>query len=184
LSAEKRPGRSLNALAALRKAGIPAVLAVAGSGPLRSALQSEAADRGLPVRFLGHLGDPADLAVLLATADVALAPGPVETFGLAALEALASGTPVVVSSDSALPEVIGDAGIAVPGEGTGYAQAVLDLMARPGRRQVARAQACRYPWAASVDGFLAAHGSRTASPPAALHRADRADRLNQGQPDR
>ncbi len=173
LSAEKRPGRSLNALAALRKAGIPAVLAVAGSGPLRSALQSEAADRGLPVRFLGHLGDPADLAVLLATADVALAPGPVETFGLAALEALASGTPVVVSSDSALPEVIGDAGIAVPGEGTGYAQAVLDLMARPGRRQVARAQACRYPWAASVDGFLAAHGSRTASPPAASHRADR-----------
>jgi alpha-1,6-mannosyltransferase len=157
LSAEKRPRRSLNALAALRRAGVPAVLAVAGSGPLRSALQTEAAERDLPVRFLGHLGDPDELAVLLATADVALAPGPIETFGLAALEALASGTPVVVSSDSALPEVIGGAGLAAPGEGPAYAQAVLDLMSRPGRRPAARAQACRYPWSASVAGFLAAH---------------------------
>ena len=159
LSAEKRPRRSLNTLAALRKAGVPAVLAVAGSGPLRTALQSEAADRGLPVRFLGHLRDRNELAVLLATADVALAPGPVETFGLAALEALASGTPVVVSAESALPEVIGDAGLAAPGEGAAYARAVLALMSRPDRRQAARAQAGHYPWTASVAGFLAAHES-------------------------
>jgi alpha-1,6-mannosyltransferase len=170
LSAEKRPRRSLNALAALRKAGVPAVLAVAGSGPLRSALQSEAADRDLPVRFLGHLRDPDELAVLLATADVALAPGPVETFGLAALEALASGTPVVVSSDSALPEVIGGAGIAAPGEGAAYGPAVLDLMARPHRRRAAREQACRYPWAASVAGFLAAHDIPAAEPARAQRR--------------
>lgn len=169
LSVEKRPRRSLNALAALRQAGVPAVLAVAGSGPLRSALQSEAADRGLPVRFLGHLGDPDELAVLLATADVALAPGPVETFGLAALEALASGTPVVVSSDSALGEVIGDAGVAAPGEGAAYAPAVLDLMSRPGRRLTARDQAGRFPWAASVDGFLAAHLGASAVRPAEHH---------------
>jgi alpha-1,6-mannosyltransferase len=47
---------------------------------------------------------------------VALAPGPAETFGLAALEALACATPVVVSADSALPEVAGEAGASVPGE--------------------------------------------------------------------
>jgi len=47
------------------------------------------------------------LAKLLAAADVVIAPGPAETFGLSALEALASGTPVVVSSRSALPEVGG-----------------------------------------------------------------------------
>lgn len=41
---------------------------------------------------------------------MAIAPGPAETFGLAALEALACGTPVVVSAESALPEVVGDAG--------------------------------------------------------------------------
>ena len=52
------------------------------------------------------------LAKLLAAADVVIAPGPAETFGLSALEALASGTPVVVSSRSALPEVVGQAGLA------------------------------------------------------------------------
>lgn len=41
---------------------------------------------------------------------MAIAPGPAETFGLAALEALACGTPVVVRAESALPEVVGDAG--------------------------------------------------------------------------
>lgn len=154
LSAEKRPQRSISALAALRAAGVPAVLVVAGGGPLRPALQEEAAERGLPVRFLGHLRDRAELAALLATADVALAPGPVETFGLAALEALASGTPVVVSASSALPEVIGTAGLAAYGEGPAYAAAVRSLLARPGRRASARAQAALYPWSASVAGFL------------------------------
>jgi alpha-1,6-mannosyltransferase len=159
LSAEKRPQRSLEALASLRAQGVPAVLAIAGSGPLRSVLESEAASRGLPVRFLGHVGDRDELAALLATADVAIAPGPVETFGLAALEALASGTPVVVSAESALPEVIGAAGVAAPGEGPGYAAAVRSLMSRPEaqRRLAARQQAERYPWSAAVAGFLAAH---------------------------
>jgi alpha-1,6-mannosyltransferase len=161
LSAEKRPRRSLNALAELRVAGVPAVLAVAGGGPMRVALQAEAAERELPVRFLGHVSDRRELAALLATADVAIAPGPVETFGLAALEALASGTPVVVSSESALPEVIGDAGIAAPGEGPAYASAVRAIVARPvaARRRAARAQAERYPWSAAVTGFLEAHGA-------------------------
>jgi alpha-1,6-mannosyltransferase len=170
LSAEKRPRRSLEALASLRDAGVSAVLAVAGGGPLRPALQAEAADWGLPVRFLGHVADREELAALLATADVAIAPGPVETFGLAALEALASGTPVVVSAQSALPEVIGEAGLAADGEGPAYAEAVQTLMARPEaeRRAEARRQAERYPWSAAVAGFLAAHGvaaeAETASP--------------------
>ena len=48
LSTEKRPRRSLNAVAELRAAGVPAVLAIAGGGPLRGSLQAEAAERGLP----------------------------------------------------------------------------------------------------------------------------------------
>jgi alpha-1,6-mannosyltransferase len=160
LSAEKKPRRSLDAVAALRRAGVPAQLVVAGSGPLLPMLQAEAEKRGLPVSFLGFLGDPALLAALLATADVVLAPGPVETFGLAALEALASGTPVVASAESALSEVIGAAGIVAPGDGPAYADAVLALMERPEdlRRRAAREQAERFPWAAAVDGFLSAHG--------------------------
>lgn len=165
LSAEKKPRRSLETLAALRRSGVPAVLAVAGAGPLRAALQSEAFERGLPVRFLGHVADHDELAALLASADVVIAPGPVETFGLAALEALASGTPVVASAESALPEVIGPAGLAAPGDGPLFARAVRELMSRPVgvRRAAARAQAERFPWSAAVAGFLAAHDAARGS---------------------
>ncbi|MEV6031034.1 glycosyltransferase [Nonomuraea sp. NPDC052116] len=156
LSPEKRPDRSIRALAELRRRGVPAVLVVAGDGPLRRRL-TRLAD-GLPVRFLGHLADRDALAALLATADVALAPGPVETFGLAALEALASGTPVVATRDSALPEVIGPAGAAVADDPAAYARAIEELLSDPARRERARVRAERYGWPAAVRGFLDAHG--------------------------
>jgi len=88
---------------------------------------------------------------------VAIAPGPIETFGLAALEALASGTPVVVDESSALPEVVGMAGAAVPDNG--FAAGVRQLLARPeaDRRAEARARAECFDWRYAVAGFLAAH---------------------------
>lgn len=160
LSPEKRPERSLAALAELRRRGVPAVLVVTGDGPRRDTLMRQAREQRLPVRFLGFVTDGGHLAELLATADIVLAPGPIETFCLAALEALASGTPVVASTDSALPEVLGDAGLAAPGEGPAYADAVLELAARPiaDRRLAARRRAERYSWPAATRGFLAAHG--------------------------
>ena len=98
-------------------------------------------------------------AALLASADVAIAPGPAETFGLAALEALACGTPVVVSAESALPEVVGEAGASVPGED--LAAGVRAVLARPerARRAAARARAEQYDWGTATRGFLAAHGA-------------------------
>jgi alpha-1,6-mannosyltransferase len=159
LSAEKKPQRSLTTLATLRAGGMPVRLVVAGEGPLRSRLVRRAVRGGLPVTFTGFLPGRADLAALLASADVAIAPGPAETFGLAALEALACGTPVVVSAESALPEVVGEAGAGVPGED--LAAGVRDVLARPeaDRRAAARARAERYDWGASVRGFLAVHGA-------------------------
>jgi alpha-1,6-mannosyltransferase len=157
LSAEKKPQRSLNTLASLRADGVPARLVVAGDGPLRPRLERRAARDGLPVRFAGFLPGRAELAALLAGADVAIAPGPAETFGLAALEALACGTPVVVSAESALPEVVGEAGASVAGED--LAQGVHAVLARPetSRRAAARARAEHYGWPAAVEGFLAVH---------------------------
>src|SRR5262249_22951894 len=99
LSVEKKPERSIEAVAGVRAAGVPAVLVVVGDGPLRDRLVRRA--DGLPVVFTGFLHDRRVLGELFATADVVLAPGPVETFGLAALEALSCGTPVVVSASSA-----------------------------------------------------------------------------------
>ncbi|MGW4888821.1 glycosyltransferase [Streptomyces murinus] len=159
LSVEKRPGTALDTLEALIRRGRPAVLVVAGDGPLRARLEQRARERGLPVTFLGHLSDRAALGALQATADLALAPGPAETFGLAALEAMACGTPVVASASSALPEVIGSAGATAADHGEAFADAVELLLDRPEpeRREAARARAECFGWGTAVEAFLAAH---------------------------
>ncbi len=82
-------------LAAWRTVGprTGATLALVGTGPREARLRAQA--EGLAVRWLPFERDRARVADLLAAADLYLAPGPAETFGLSALEALASGTPVL-----------------------------------------------------------------------------------------
>jgi glycosyltransferase involved in cell wall biosynthesis len=70
------------------------------------------------VRFLGYLPD-ATLAVLYRLAAVFAFPSLYEGFGLPPLEAMASGTPVVTSNVSSLPEVAGDAAVLVDPYDTG-----------------------------------------------------------------
>ena len=159
LSVEKRPGMALDTLAELRRRGVRASLVVEGDGPLRTALTRRARAEGLPAVFLGYVGDREAVADLQASADLCLAPGPAETFGLSALEALACGTPVVASASSALPEVVGDAGAAAVDTPEDFADAVEKLLARPepDRREAARARAELFDWQRSVDAFLSAH---------------------------
>ncbi|XCW06539.1 glycosyltransferase [Streptomyces sp. HUAS MG47] len=161
LSVEKRPGTAIDALAELRAAGVSAALVVAGEGPLRDGLERRA--RGLPVRFLGHVADREALADLQASADVCLAPGPAETFGLSALEALACGTPVVASTSSALPEVLGPAGASAADDPAAFATAVRALLAEPEpvRRARARARAELFSWQRATTAFLRAHDALT-----------------------
>ncbi|MFI1978574.1 glycosyltransferase [Streptomyces wedmorensis] len=167
LSVEKRPGMALDALEELRGGGVAAALVVAGDGPLRGVLERRARERRLPVRFLGHVADREALADLQAAADVCLAPGPAETFGLSALEALACGTPVVVSASSALPEVVGTAGAAAADTPAAFATAVRGLLAapEPERRRAARARAEGFSWDRSVAAFLRAHDALPAPGP-------------------
>jgi hypothetical protein len=102
---------------------------------------------------------------------VAIAPGPAETFGLAGLEALACGTPVVVSAESALPEVVGEAGASVAGEDLAAGVTTVLSWPEPTRRAAARARAEHFGWPAAVRAFLAIHEALVAD------EAGRGDRL-------
>lgn len=155
LSVEKRADRSIDALAALRDSGVDARLVVVGEGPLRIRLERQAAH--LPIDFTGFVADRRAVAALLATADVALAPGPHETFGLAALESLACGTPAVVSRTSALTEIItADSGALADNDPMAIAHAVRNLVGRPERhrRVCARHRAEMFSWQRSAAGML------------------------------
>ncbi|MFI1718360.1 glycosyltransferase [Streptomyces litmocidini] len=175
LSVEKRPGTALDALEELRASGVAAALVVAGDGPLRGALERRVRERRLPVRFLGHVAGREALADLQAAADVCLAPGPAETFGLSALEALACGTPVVVSASSALPEVVGTAGASAADTPAAFADGVRSLLAVPEgvRRRAARARAELFSWDRAVTAFLHAHDALPAVRPRVPEEARR-----------
>lgn len=159
LSREKSPGLALDTVLELVRRGCSVRMLVAGSGPQQQRLQRQA--KGSPIHFVGYVSDRQRLARLLASADVLVAPGPVETFGLAALEALASGTSAVVNQASALPEVIGNTGgRSAQGSPGAFADAVEQELAEPAheRAAAARTRAERFPWSTTVAGFLQAHG--------------------------
>jgi alpha-1,6-mannosyltransferase len=156
LSVEKRADRSIDALAALCDAGVDARLLVVGEGPLRAKLERQAAR--LPIDFTGFISNRHTVAGLLASADVTLAPGPHETFGLAALESLACGTPAVVSRTSALTEIITpDSGALADNHPEAIARAVGSVISRPeyDRRSCARRRAEMFTWQRAAAGMLA-----------------------------
>lgn len=167
LSAEKRPGRAVETLAALLARGVPAELTLLGDGPLRPRLAADV--HGLPVRLAGHLRGSAAVAAELATADVALSTCRIEAFGLAALESLACGTPVVTVAGGGVPELLADAtagpapGAVVDDDPDALAAGVLDTLARPGVRVAAQRRGRAHPWSATVDVLLGLHaGARAA----------------------
>jgi alpha-1,6-mannosyltransferase len=85
-------------------------LALLGGGPAAESLRRHRhANR---VTWLPWEGDRERFADILAAVDVYVAPGPAETFGLSALEAMASGTPVLSVDSGAVSELVirGDAG--------------------------------------------------------------------------
>jgi alpha-1,6-mannosyltransferase len=157
---EKHAHRSIDTVASLRDSGVDARLVVVGEGPMRARLERQAAR--LPVDFTGYIGCRDTVATILATADVAIAPGPHETFGLAALEALACGTPAVVSRTSALAEILtAESGAAADNDPAAIAQAVTSIISRPERlrRKDARRRAEQFTWPRAATGMLHALGA-------------------------
>lgn len=86
---------------------ISAKLLMIGDGPDRASAEWTARERGLH-KDVVFLGKQNQVAELLNSADVLLLPSDLESFGLAALEAMASGVPVVCSRVGGLPEVVTD----------------------------------------------------------------------------
>lgn len=85
-----------------------AALALVGDGPSREYFQGQS--RGRRIHWLPYQTDRNQLADLIASADLVIAPGPAETFGLAALEALASGVPLIASDVGAVREIVESSG--------------------------------------------------------------------------
>lgn len=82
-------------------------LRIVGEGPMQYEMMSlvEELDIEHQVRFMGVRGD---IGTMIACADIMLLPSKEESFGLAALEAMACGVPVIASRVGGLPEVIDD----------------------------------------------------------------------------
>ena len=124
-SKEKDPEFLLDIARACKMNGTQIQLVIAGSGPLAKKLVTNAEKEGLPVSFIGFIADKNYLAQLLASADLFLAVGPIETFGLAALEALASGTPVICRDTSAITEIIDSkCGYSLPRDSSQWAEEI------------------------------------------------------------
>jgi glycosyltransferase involved in cell wall biosynthesis len=157
-SKEKEPGLAIDVAADLCRRDVDVHLTMVGTGPMMGELERRA--QHLPVTFTGHVHDRREIARLIAAADVTIAPCRVETFGLAVLESLACGTPVVTSMSGAASEVCGPtAGLAAPSDGAEMADAVVTLLRRNQQslRLRARSRAEEFPWTRTADSVLAVH---------------------------
>ena len=107
-----------------------------GDGPVRPDLDRRVEERGLEQDVL-FLGEQHDLVPWLSVSDVFLLPSAQESFGLAALEAMACEVPVVASKVGGLPEIIEDAvtGFVCPPDAIDeMVDRVVALLSEPDRR--------------------------------------------------
>lgn len=156
LVVEKGPLVLVDAMAEVVKKVPEARLLFAGTGPLQGEIASRIAAKGLEgrARLLGHLDDER-LRDLYSKAWVAAFPSAYEPFGIVALEAMATGVPVVVGSAGGLREIVagGEVGLVVePNNPIALAEAITRLLSDPEAAEAMAAKAksralSEYSWA-------------------------------------
>ena len=159
-SKEKDPEFLLDIARELKAAGANCQMVLAGDGPLRAGLEQQAATEQLPIEFLGFVTDKAKLASLMAGARCFLAVGPIETFGLAALESLACGTYVLCRDSSAISEVISPAcGSALPRDAKLWSQEIKSVLTMDPAKvsNQARLRAEEFSWDKCASNMLKIH---------------------------
>ena len=128
-----------------------AVLTVVGDGPWRGYYERRASELGASVRFVGQVfGDrPAHYAA----ADLYLCPTTIASFGVTLLEAMACGTPMIVSDNLGFRWVIdgGEEAVIIPKDDpTAWADMTIGLLSDPERRaamgRAGVAKAARFAW--------------------------------------
>jgi N-acetyl-alpha-D-glucosaminyl L-malate synthase BshA len=128
----------------------PSKLLLVGDGPERPGAEEMCREMGIcdDVRFVGK---QQDMEEIMAVADLFLLPSEYESFGLAALEAMAAGAPVVASNAGGLPEIIeqGVCGfMADVGDVESMANYALDILLQDNRlnqfKEAARAKAKQF----------------------------------------
>jgi phosphatidylinositol alpha-mannosyltransferase len=128
-----------------------AELIVAGDGPLRRVYESQAQRFGGSVRFLGRVYE--DRSALYGSSDLYLCPTNKASFGITLLEAMACGTPLVVSDITGFRELIagGAEAVLVPKDNPqAWARATIALIEDPARRAAmgaaGLAKAAQFAW--------------------------------------
>ena len=130
LESRKEPMLAANAATRIRSAGLPFFLALAGDGPLASAIQARVCEAVRP------LGFRADLHRLMAAADVFVQPSAREGMSLALLEAMSHGLPIVAADATGNLEAIGEAGLSFPaGDESALVAAITRICTNPELRR-------------------------------------------------
>ena len=160
LVAQKNLETLVEAVAALGDDRPDLHVVVTGDGPKREPLRNLARDRGVGdrVTFTGFLPERADVHALLARLDLYAMPSWHEGFGVAALEAMAAGLPVVASDIPPLRELVDGGGLFVDPSDAGALADALDELARDRDRRrelgrTARERAASFRIGDTVDAY-------------------------------
>ncbi len=177
-----RPGPKLESYRVLAQAlsslsAVPWRLVVVGEGEMRATVEAEFAAQGDRIAWLGEQ-PPAALPALYAACDIYAWPAIHEAYGMALLEAQATGLPVVAANVRGVPDVVADGEtgcLTEEGDGAAFAGALAALLGDPAKRArmgtAARAKVARRHGldgaSRQLDAILIDAGRRHGAPRAA-----------------